>query len=218
MVDEDVVRRRYDDLGAVYQARRSPAGPAMDVLEAFLADLADPTRILDAGCGPGRPVLARLLETAEAIGLDLSRTQLRLAAASTPAGALLQGDMSRLPIDAATVDAVVALWSLIHVPLDRHGTVLEDFARVLRPGGRVLVCEGAGEEWVGTNPDWLDGATEMHWAIAGAEATREQLRSAGFAIRREWDVPETLESGDPDGDDAGDAVDDAWRLFEAALR
>lgn len=48
------------------------------------------------------------------------------------------------------------------------------------------------EERTGTNPDWLDAGVEMRWAIAGADATRERLEEAGFAVVREWTVGEDL--------------------------
>ncbi|NIS29986.1 MAG: methyltransferase type 11, partial [Actinobacteria bacterium] len=57
-------------------------------------------------------------------------------------------------------------------------------ARELRPGGRLLVSEGA-DEWVGDNPDWLDTGVRMEWAVAGADATRAQLRAAGFEVEAE---------------------------------
>ena len=110
-----------------------------------------------------------------------------------------------------------------------RAAVVEESARVLRPGGRALVCEGT-HEWVGENPDWLDSGVGMAWNIAGAETTREQLLDAGFEITDTWGVPETLEDGDVDGDadgevenDAANGVDDdvdddlPWTVFAVRL-
>lgn len=66
---------------------------------------------------------------------------------------------------------------------------------MLRPGGRVLVSEGLSE-WQGSNPDWLDSGSEMQWHMAGADATREQLRDAGFAIVDEWGATERFADQD----------------------
>jgi len=192
MVEKQAVRRAYDELGASYGAQRDSGG--LTALDAVL-EAADPDRVLDAGCGPGRPVLERLDAATAAVGLDISREQLSLAAERVPETPLLQGDMTRLPFGDDAVDAVVAYWSLIHVPLDEHQAVLDEFARVLRPGGRALVCEGR-EQWVGENPDWLDSGVEMSWELAGAEATREQLRTAGFTVEREWGAADSLDDDD----------------------
>jgi ubiquinone/menaquinone biosynthesis C-methylase UbiE len=192
MVEKRAVRRAYDELGASYGAQRDSGG--LTALDAVL-DTADPDRVLDAGCGPGRPVLERLDAATAAVGLDISREQLSLAVEDVPEAPLLQGDMTRLPFAADAFDAVVAYWSLIHVPLGEHQAVLDEFARVLRPGGRALVCEGR-EAWTGTNPDWLEANVEMSWEMAGAEATREQLRTAGFTIEREWGAADSLDDDD----------------------
>jgi len=217
MADRDDVRRSYDELAETYAAERSEDAQALAILERFLDSLSGPGRVLDAGCGQGTPVLERLDEEAAAAGVDFSREQLRLAREAVPDAALGQADMTRLPFDDDTFDAVVAYWSLIHVPLADHRTVLEEFARVLRPGGRALVCEGAGEEWVGENPDWLDTGVEMGWEIAGAEATVEQLDDAGFTVVDEWGAAERL-ADDESAD--GDEVDDEdlpWAFFAARL-
>jgi SAM-dependent methyltransferase len=217
MAEKDAVRQGYEELGAAYADQRSAEGRGMDVLSSFLDPISGSARILDAGCGPGRPVLSHLTEEASAVGLDFSDEQLRLAAENAPAAPLVRGDMTTLPFDNGTFDAAVAFWSLIHVPLADHGTVIEEFARVLRPGGRLLVCEGT-ERWVGENPDWLDSGVGMEWEIAGAEATREQLRNAGFEITDSWGVPETLEDDAGDEADAEDDADDDWTFFAARLR
>lgn len=203
MVDERTVRRGYDDIAEIYAAERSQDGTGTDILTEFLDSLTEPERILDAGCGQGTPVLRRVCTRASAIGVDFSREQLVLAAESVPAASHIQGDMTRLPVRDETFDAITAFHSLIHIPDEKHQSVIDEFARVLRPGGRVLLTEGQ-EEWCGRNPDWLHSGTEMQWNIAGAAATRNHLRNAGFTIRNEW--------GDTDGTD-----DEHWVFFSAQL-
>jgi len=223
MADRDDVRRSYDELADTYAAERSEDGPAMRILDRFLDGLGDGGRILDAGCGQGRPVLERLDRTATAVGLDFSAEQLRLAADAVPGAALAQGDMTHLPFDDGAFDAAVAYWSIIHVPLADHQAVVDEFARILRPGGRVLLCEGAGEEWVGENPDWLDTGVEMQWEMAGAEATADQLRDAGFSVYDQWGAPERLAEDDESTTDEGSSADDTtdddlpWAFFAARL-
>lgn len=217
MVEKNVVQQGYDELGDAYAAHRSGEGQGMDVLSAFLEAVPESARVLDAGCGPGRPGLSHLIDEVSAVGLDFSGEQLQLAAEHAPGAALVRGDMTSLPFAAETFDAVVAYWSLIHIPLEDHRTVIDEFARVLRPGGRVLVCEGT-ERWVGENPDWLDSGVGMEWEIAGAEATREQLHGAGFEITDSWGVPETLEDDEASEGDVENDADDDWTFFAARLR
>lgn len=220
MADKDAVRRGYDELAETYAAQRSEDGRGMGILSEFLDSLSRPTRVLDGGCGQGTPVLRRLGDDATATGVDFSREQLRLATENVPDAALVQGDLTDLPFDDGVFDAVVAYWSLIHVPMGDHQAVVDEFARVVRPGGRLLVCEGT-TQWVGENPDWLDSGVEMQWEIAGAEATREQLHDAGFEIVDSWGVPETLEGEESQAaeDDEGnsDADDEPWTFFAAQL-
>ncbi|NHN48658.1 class I SAM-dependent methyltransferase [Halostella sp. JP-L12] len=190
MDERNAVREGYDALAETYAGQRSDDETlGTTLLDDLLADLPDDGRLLDAGCGQGTPVLARA--DVEAVGLDFSPAQLRLASENAPGAALLRGDMGRLPFGADSFDAVTAFHSLIHVPLDDHQTVVDEFARVLRPGGRVLVSEGL-TEWEGRNPDWLDSGAAMEWHIAGAEATREHLRTAGFDVLDQWAVDDTL--------------------------
>lgn len=206
MVDKDAVRRGYDELAEAYAADRNEDGRGREVLSQFLDGLSESARVLDAGCGQGTPVLRDLTASATATGLDVSRAQLELAAERVPDAALAQGDMVRLPFRDGAFDAVTAYHSLIHVPREQHQEVVDEFARVLGDGGRLLCSEGP-DEWCGTNPDWLDTGVEMQWHIAGVEATRDHLRNAGFAVEREWGVADSLD----DGDDA------QWTFLSARL-
>ncbi|MGQ3328158.1 class I SAM-dependent methyltransferase [Halorubrum sp. FL23] len=206
MVDKNVVRRGYDELAEAYAADRNEDGCGREVLAQFRRGLPESARVLDAGCGQGTPVLRDLSGSTTATGVDVSRAQLELAADRVPDAALAQGDMAALPFDDGAFDAVTAYHSLIHVPRDQHQAVVDEFARVLADGGQLLCSEGPAE-WRGTNPDWLDTGVEMQWHIAGAEATRDQLQTAGFAIEREWEVGDSLDEGE----------DARWTFFTARV-
>ncbi|OYR52455.1 methyltransferase type 11 [Halorubrum sp. E3] len=206
MVDKNVVRRGYDELAEAYAADRNEDGRGREVLAQFRRGLPESARVLDAGCGQGTPVLRDLSGSTTATGVDVSRAQLELAADRVPDAALAQGDMAALPFDDGAFDAVTAYHSLIHVPSDQHQAVVDEFARVLADGGQLLCSEGPAE-WRGTNPDRLDTGVEMQWHIAGAEATRDQLQSAGFAIEREWEVGDSLDEGE----------DARWTFFAARV-
>lgn len=195
MVDRNTVRRGYDELMEAYDAERAEDDRGNAILDDFLDSIETPARILDVGCGPGVPVLRELSTAATALGVDLSREQLDLAAANVPEAVHVQGEMTSVPLRDDTCDAITAFHSLIHVPLEDHETAIDEFARVLRPGGRVLLSEGS-DEWCGTNPDWLERGVKMQWNVAGVDATRKQLRDAGFTITDEWGTAGTFADND----------------------
>ncbi|WP_135824582.1 class I SAM-dependent methyltransferase [Halorussus ruber] len=205
MVEKDAVRRGYDELAETYAEQRHDGSRQTGILAEFLESVGESVRVLDVGCGQGTPVLDRLAESATAMGVDFSRSQLELAAENVPGVPVLQGDMTRLPVRDDAFDALTAFHSLIHVPRGEHQAVVDEFARVLRPGGRLLVSEGPNE-WSGSNPDWLDAGAEMQWHIAGAEATRDHLRSAGFEITDEWGASNQFAE-----------EDEQWVFFAARL-
>lgn len=205
MVEKETVRSGYDQIGGEYAEWRVFDTEEQRVFERFLDSLPPEPRILDAGCGNGQPILNLLTDRFHdhsPIGLDLSTTQLALAAEQTNDARLIQGDVTRLPLSTSSVDGVVAFHSLIHVPADQHQQAIEECARVVQPEGRVLLSEGL-ERWEGTNPDWLETGATMEWHIAGADTTRRQIRDAGLAIETEWTVSDVLVDGE------------SWIFFDA---
>ncbi|WP_232342985.1 class I SAM-dependent methyltransferase [Halosimplex litoreum] len=129
-------------------------------------------------------MLETLADECDALGVDLSDEQLALARERAPAATLARGDLTRLPVADDAVDAVTALHSVIHVPREHHGRAFAEFARVLRPGGHLLLTTGVGE-WEGENDDWLDSGAAMQWSFHGRERSLELLDSAGFDVTEE---------------------------------
>lgn len=189
-----VVMQGYDGVAEAYDADRDGA-EEVPFVESVVADLPEGARVLDAGCGGGRAVLETLADDYETVGVDLSPEQLRLASQRAPAARLVRGDLTRLPVADGAVDALTALHSVIHVPREHHEAVFREFARVLRPGGRLLLTTGVGE-WEGENDDWLDSGAAMQWSFHGRDRSLELLEEAGFSIDDDTVLDDDLDEGE----------------------
>ena len=101
-------------------------------------------RVLDVCCGPGMLAAGALERGAEAIGLDFSEQAVELARKLVPKGSFQQGDAQALPFPAASFDAVLCGYGLMHLP--EPAAALREILRVLRPGGRAAlsVWDAAG--------------------------------------------------------------------------
>lgn len=101
-----------------------------------MANVTADERALDLACGTGDIARAVGAGGARTIGLDITHRMLQLA--STRSGGIrwITGDMINLPFRSASFDVVTTGYGLRNVPdLD---AALDEIARVLRPGGRLL--------------------------------------------------------------------------------
>ena len=174
-MDPDDIRRAWDDVAETYATRRDPDGSDAALIDDLLAELPTDPAVLDVGCGDGARTLANL--PAGAVGLDFSRRGLDLAAETVPDARLVQGDMTALPVADDTVDGITAYHAVFHVPRQRHPDVYREFARVLRPGGVVLMTLPSGT-FETVRRGWMGGS--MFFSAPGRQATLEQLAAAGF--------------------------------------
>ncbi|EMA08138.1 Methyltransferase domain-containing protein [Haloarcula vallismortis] len=190
-MDRNEVRRAWDSVSETYAERRDPTGSDAALLNDLLERLPNGPTVLDIGCGDGARTLANL--PAGSIGLDFSRAGLELAAETVPESRLVQGDMTALPIATDSVDAVTAYHAVFHVPRDQHPSVYREFARVLRPGGTVLMTLPSGQ-FETVRRGWMGGS--MFFSAPSRRATLDQLAAAGFT------ETETVTATDPLGSDS----------------
>ncbi|CAA9304563.1 MAG: hypothetical protein AVDCRST_MAG48-1601 [uncultured Friedmanniella sp.] len=94
---------------------------------------------LDAGCGTGRLIPPLLARGHRVVGVDASPAMLAHARRRAPEADLLVGDLQDLPLADGAVDLVVTGLALTHV--DDLGGALAELARVLRPGGHLVVSD-----------------------------------------------------------------------------
>lgn len=158
-------------------------------------------KALELGCGAGVPVLEILLaQGMDVIGVDLSAAQIALAAGHFQAEIeqrrieLVEQDMMKLAYDAGELDAVVALYSIAHLPRDDQRIMLERVERWLKPGGMILMnfpveeLEGEViEKWLGEDKGW------MYWSAWGEAKTMEMIKGLGFEVLVQEVKPDLLD-------------------------
>src|SRR3954468_19430453 len=102
--------------------------------------------VADVGCGPGY-VTAHLHDAGvDAFGIDLSREMIAIARRDYPDLRFEVGTMTDLHLADGSVAGIVAFWSVIHVPDHAVPGVFEQFRRVLRSRGPLLLGFHVGDE------------------------------------------------------------------------
>ena len=126
--------------------------PYIDLRAEALRSLAplDGRVVGDIGCGDGRYIDALRGAGAHVVGIDLSVGM--LAGVPSPP-ALIAADAQSLPLTTASLDVVMMMHMLYHVP-DPALAVAEAF-RVLRPDGKLLVATNGRRHLAEMNELWL---------------------------------------------------------------
>jgi ubiquinone/menaquinone biosynthesis C-methylase UbiE len=104
-----------------------------------LIETLPPGTILDAACGTGRYSTVLADRGHDVIGVDQSAAMLGIARTKLPSADFREGDLTALPLPGRSVDAVVCALALVHIP--DLARALSEFARVLRPGGRLIISD-----------------------------------------------------------------------------
>ncbi len=132
--------------------------------------------IIDAGCGPGHWTAHLAERGCDVHGIDQVPGFIEHARAAHPSAAFDLASMDALPDADGSHGGVLAWYSLIHHEPAVVHRPLQEFARVLRPGGGLLVGF-----FVGPRVKAFDHAvvTAYRWS---PEALSEALRSAGFDV------------------------------------
>ena len=140
----DAIARRYDLMNRLMTGGRDEAWRRL-AADAVFPEAVDVALDVGAGTGDLSFALARLAPRARVLALDFSAEMLRLQDAKRRrlglAGRVqpVLGDAMTLPLEPASVDAVVTAFTLRNVA--DVGAVFGECCRVLRPGGRLAVLE-----------------------------------------------------------------------------
>ncbi len=171
-------RTFFDRVGTEWDELREGAFGSQFHLEAFIGLLPRGWRVVDVGTGTGYllPTLAR--HFAHVIGVEpvermLDGARQRVGAAGLRNVELHRGDMTKLPIDAGSVDLAIATLVLHHVATPREAVM--ELGRVVTAGGRVMLIEQLAHE----NEAFRERMQDRWWGFE-VETLAAMVESAGF--------------------------------------
>lgn len=128
-------------------------------------------RVLDVGCGTGRLLqdIQQRNASTELFGIDISDAMLALAREKIGATAtLITADLTQLPFADSYFDAIVSS-SVLHY-LENQQQGIAEMARVLRPGGSIVITD-----WC---KDFLSMRVLDQWLVVTGKVSGNMLRDA----------------------------------------
>ncbi len=143
-----------------------------------LLDLAEPRVVLEIGFGQGRTVAKLIGQGHCVIGAEVSATMVNQATARNRRACrdgraeLLRGDGKLLPFADGSADMAFTTHTIYFMPEPQ--ATLAEAARVLRPGGRLVIACRVGDDKM---PEWMDPDV---YRIPTIEETTTMLGAAGF--------------------------------------
>jgi cyclopropane fatty-acyl-phospholipid synthase-like methyltransferase len=175
-----VNRASYDAIAPDWDAVRTHLSAAeRRIVELVVANVQPGARVLDLGCGTGRPIAEHLAARGLAVtGVDQSAAMLALARARLPDADWIEARIESFA-PPGTFAAVIAWDSVFHVPREHHADVFRRVRSALPRGGRFALTVGGSAQ-----PPFTDTmlGREFFYDSHPPDAARDLLVAAGFAI------------------------------------
>jgi SAM-dependent methyltransferase len=181
----DPVRNSYDRIADEYARRlyKELDGKPLDrdLLARFATEVAARGEACDMGCGPGQ--IARYLrdQGATVFGLDLSPKMIGQARQLNPDIPFRVGNMLALDLPSETLAGITAFYAIVNMPPESLPQVFREMARVLRPGGLLLLAFHIGDQTLHESELW-GRPIDMDFFLFQPTAIRRDLESAGLVI------------------------------------
>ncbi|MEM7113725.1 MAG: class I SAM-dependent methyltransferase [Chloroflexota bacterium] len=179
---KQVVANGYDQIAETYrewssQVRREEREKYTAViLDSFPAG-AD---LLELGCGPAHLSTKVLAEKFTVTGIDISEKHIEMAKTAVSHATFLHADIAALDLPAASFDAVVAFYTMTHLPREEQRDLLPKIADWLRPGGLFVANFGMEAMSAAIDEDWL--GARMYWSSYDRDTNEQMVREAGLEI------------------------------------
>jgi ubiquinone/menaquinone biosynthesis C-methylase UbiE len=139
-------------------------------------------RMLDVGCGSGAAVREAAPTVDRAVGVDLSQGMIdraRELAGATPNVEFLVADAEALPFEDAAFTTLLCTTSFHHYP--NPGSAVAEMARVLTPGGRIVIADMVSDRLIMRVFDQVLRRTQLsHVGCQRSSELERLLTGAGF--------------------------------------
>lgn len=175
----NLVAQRYYDL-----FRNEMNGKEYDrgLLDSFASRFQKNSLICDAGCGPSCHIGRYLFDKGiPVIGVDISDKCVEIVRQHNSEMKFVCGDISSLGFEDDSFDGIIAYYSIINTPKKFVNRIFNEFRRVLKTGGYLLVAVKAGTE-EGFIYDLLWIKTEIYFALFTEEEIARYFEQAEFLM------------------------------------
>ncbi|KAE8365912.1 S-adenosyl-L-methionine-dependent methyltransferase [Aspergillus caelatus] len=187
----------FDDIAKTYEATFAHDPSLHQVIDQAL-DLLEPnSRVLDVGCGTGKPVSYRLAEAGhDVIGIDISQNMIDIASRQVK-GAFTKVDMTKYQ-PATKFHCIFAIFSLFNISRSQIHSMVSKFFEWLEPGGRLVLatipsdCLFQDRSMYDQSAEWVDQKPMyfMGHDFCGSAATtggwKHLFSDVGFEIETEF--------------------------------
>lgn len=181
--DLNAIRRDYDALAEDYARHIYEELQHKPLDRELLTRFARSVRgeICDLGCGPGH--VARFFHEAGAtvFGVDLSPGMVEQARRLNPEIEFREGNMFALELADESLAGVVLFYSIVNLQKRVLPAVFREVARVLGPGGRVMVAFHTGDEVLAEKELW-GHAISMDFVLLPPKEICRQMEEAGLVV------------------------------------
>ena len=185
MADLDKIRQDYDRVADEYarhmfaELDRKPLD--CELLTRFVAQTKGKGQVCDMGCGPGHVAHYLHEAGADVFGLDLSPGMLAQARRLNPEITFREGNMLALDLPDASLAGITAFYAIVNLPRDSYPQLFREMARVLEPGGLLLLSHHIGEQTVHRDA-WFEQPIDMDFHFLDPLDVRRELEAAGLAV------------------------------------
>ncbi len=177
-----IVKRGYEVAALRYRKEKDLLILQLKIFKQWLS-LIKTGPILDLGCGSGYPIAPELFKrNIDYIGIDLSEEQIELAKKQFPE------HQERFKIeemlqfcrqsDKNVFNGVIALFSIFHLPREKHFELFREIKRISKSGSPFLISV-ADQKHEGFENNWL-GAEKMWWSSFSHQWYENSLKEMGF--------------------------------------
>jgi SAM-dependent methyltransferase len=178
----DLIKSGYEAAACKYRKEKDSSLLKLKIFKLWLS-LIYTGPILDLGCGSGYPLAPEFFKrNFDYLGVDFSEEQIKLAKHQFPehTDSFKIHEMYQFcqQSEKNVFTGVVALFSIFHLPREKHYDLLKEVKRISKSGSHFL-CSVADQEHQGFEKNWL-GAEKMWWSSFSHQWYEKTLIDLGF--------------------------------------
>ncbi len=195
----------FDDMATEYVKYFGDDWEFINEIDKFASNFKKNSTIIDLGSGSGYITNYLCEKNLNAIGIDFSEEMVKIAETKYPKTKFLLSDFINIEdyFNEASVDGLIAIYSLYFIPKEQFNNALKSLSKVLKDGGKFLFVTqiGTGEDFIVTplmEENNIDGKIYVNYYMKEELETileNNNFSIESFVTKYEHDEKEISDSG-----------------------